>query len=170
MATTKMKAPKSETCWGSNFDFRNLNILLLSLPISLSRNPLTLALLSFNSCLWLLYSRTLHLGLLSSLLPEVGFLPSFFLFQVPLFTLSNTALSRLSRADWVLSFLLNSRAAASCPEKYTCKYHWCYHDLIISIWKKYFLHLGPSVQKPVVPCKYFDQREKAKSFLQTLLV
>ena len=71
MATTKMKAPKSETCWGSNFDFRNLNILLLSLSISLSRNPLTLALLSFNSCLWLLYSRTLHLGLLSSLLKSV---------------------------------------------------------------------------------------------------
>merc|ERR1719264_2471265 len=30
MATTKMNAPKSETCWGSSFDLRSLNILLKS--------------------------------------------------------------------------------------------------------------------------------------------
>ena len=30
MATTKMNAPKSDTCWGSSFDLRSLNILLWS--------------------------------------------------------------------------------------------------------------------------------------------
>ena len=44
MATTKMKAPKSDTCWGSSFDLRSLNILLKS-PFFFSHKVLLCSLL-----------------------------------------------------------------------------------------------------------------------------
>ena len=109
IATTKMNAPKSETCWGSSFDLRSLNILLKS-PFFFSHKVLLCSLLILatdfsikDSAPWSLLSYHVY-------------------FVLGDFTFSDTTWLRLHR-----SFFF-SRAAASCPE--TNKYI----SLIVSQW------------------------------------
>lgn len=109
IATTKMNAPRSETCWGSSFDLRSLNILLKS-PFFFSHKVLLCSLLILatdfsikDSAPWSLLSYHVY-------------------FVLGDFTFSDTTWLRLHR-----SFFF-SRAAASCPE--TNKYI----SLIVSQW------------------------------------
>ena len=153
MATTKMKAPKSETCWGSNFDLRSLNILLLFPSISLSRNLLTL--FFYYSCFRLLNSRTLHLWLLSSFLPEVfmsaKFLPSA---GTPLHFFQHRFVS--TQLGWLI-FILSSQLKSCSKLPWNMhKYHWYYyHHSIILICIEIHSTFGTVPSKTCCSCSFF---------------